>query len=304
MLTLLERNKTPFIIAHEFFDALPIHAFQSVVAPRKVKPDRSSPITSSPNDEATPFKKVTESFEPLHAWRELLISPTRPPSVINPPKTPGPEFELTVAPKPTHRSRVLPEVFPRYNKLLPIVGATFEISPEAQTITTDLTNLIAGTNNEAPNQTPSPASGAALMIDYGPSDTIPISTLRGVRAHEQVSPFSSPGLVDISADVDFGALVETALNSSTEIEVHGPVEQGTWLEAMGGRERCEMLLAKAAEAEKLGNDGAKEVEERLESGWKRLVERGPNGMGRLYKVMAIVPERRGRRPVGFGGGVA
>jgi hypothetical protein len=37
---------------------------------------------------------------------------------------------------------------------------------------------------------------------------------------------------------------------------------------------------------------------------ERLIERGGGGMGRVYKVMAIVPEAGGRRrPVGFGGGV-
>jgi hypothetical protein len=38
--------------------------------------------------------------------------------------------------------------------------------------------------------------------------------------------------------------------------------------------------------------------------WKRLVDRGPNGMGKLYKALAILPENEGRRrPVGFGGDV-
>ena len=52
-----------------------------------------------------------------------------------------------------------------------------------------------------------------------------------------------------------------------------------------------------------GKEGVREVRERLEMGWRRLVERGPEGMGRLYKVLAIVPETGGKRPVGFGGGV-
>ena len=43
----------------------------------------------------------------------------------------------------------------------------------------------------------------------------------------------------------------------------------------------------------------------IETGWKRLVEGGPTGMGKAYKVMALLPENGGkRRPVGFGGGVA
>lgn len=42
----------------------------------------------------------------------------------------------------------------------------------------------------------------------------------------------------------------------------------------------------------------------MELGWKRLIEGGPAGMGRIYKTLAIVPESGGRRrPVGFGGDV-
>lgn len=49
--------------------------------------------------------------------------------------------------------------------------------------------------------------------------------------------------------------------------------------------------------------GEGEVRARVEMGWERLVDRGVNGMGGLYKVMAVVPGREGGRPVGFGGGV-
>jgi NADH dehydrogenase [ubiquinone] 1 alpha subcomplex assembly factor 7 len=145
-------------------------------------------------------------------------------------------------------------------------------------------------------------SGAALIIDYGPSVTIPISTLRGIRAHQRESPFSRAGQVDLSVDVDFGALVEVALDTSEGVEVHGPVEQGIWLEGMGGRERCEALVKKA-EAGGGEKEETKDTTERLRQGWERLAARGPEGMGRLYKVMAIVPERGGLRPVGFGGDV-
>ena len=49
-----------------------------------------------------------------------------------------------------------------------------------------------------------------------------------------------------------------------------------------------------------GADG--EMKERTEKAWKRLVDRGEGGMGRVYKALAIVPENGGRRrPVGFGG---
>ena len=138
-------------------------------------------------------------------------------------------------------------------------------------------------------------SGAALILDYGPSDTIPSSTLRGIRSHQPVSPLTNPGLVDISADVDFMALAEVALAASPGVEVHGPVEQGEWLQSMGIRERAEMIC------KDLGED--EEGKKRVRGAIQRLVERGGGAMGKIYKVLAIVPERGGRRPVGFGGGV-
>ena len=99
----------------------------------------------------------------------------------------------------------------------------------------------------------------------------------------------------MSADVDFTALVEAAVNASEGVEAHGPIEQGEWLVRMGIKERAKML----AETSQPGKDQS--VSKVVE----RLIERGGGGMGRLYKVMAIVPEGGGRRrPVGFGGGVA
>lgn len=97
--------------------------------------------------------------------------------------------------------------------------------------------------------------------------------------------------------MDFLALAESALNASPGVEIHGPVEQSFFLATMGIKERADRLLAGAKD---------EETRRRLEVGWKRLVDRGPNGMGKTYKAMAIVPFReRGpvRRPIGFGGDV-
>ena len=73
---------------------------------------------------------------------------------------------------------------------------------------------------------------------------------------------------------------------------------------MGIKERAERLLR---EFEKKGGADPEEIEKKkseLNTGWKRLVEGGPKGMGKAYKVMTILPENGGkRRPVGFGGGV-
>jgi hypothetical protein len=69
---------------------------------------------------------------------------------------------------------------------------------------------------------------------------------------------------------------------------------------MGIKERAEMLEKVARER------SDKEGVERVGGAWKRLVDRGPSGMGRIYKAMAILPYQEGRvrRPVGFGGDIS
>lgn len=191
---------------------------------------------------------------------------------------------------------MLPEISHRYSVLKSHVGATIEISAEALSYAEEFARLIGGGNKEDDRKLV--PSGAALIIDYGPSSTIPVNSLRGIRAHKIVSPFSSPGLVDLSADVDFTGLAEAALRASPAVEVHGPIEQGDFLQAMGIKERAKQL-------ERGSNSMDAEKRRRLESSWKRLVERGGGSMGKIYKAMAIVPDREGkRRPVGFGGDIA
>lgn len=299
----LGSDKTPFLIAHEFFDALPIHAFQSVA--------------SSPNEEQTitglngPVPVNSQSCtSKLPQWRELVVTPVPPPAITTTPsaslKDTPPEFQLSLAKASTPSSLVLPESSPRYQALKSSPGSVIEISPESQSYAAEFARRIGGTSTSPSDHQASRSpttrskahpSGAALILDYGPADTIPTSTLRGIRSHALVSPFASPGLVDVSADVDFTALAEAAVKASPGVEVHGPVEQGAWLARMGIKERGEMLCRT------LGN-GDKAGQERVSVGISRLVERGGGGMGRLYKIMAIVPENGGRRrPVGFGGEV-
>ena len=93
--------------------------------------------------------------------------------------------------------------------------------------------------------------------------------------------------------MDFTALAEAALAASPGVEVHGPVEQGQFLLGMGIKERAEVLMKDLGEDKRKGVEGA----------WRRLVDRGGSGMGKVYKAMAILPESGGRRPVGFGGDV-
>lgn len=316
----------PFIVAHEFFDALPIHIFQSVPPAAASADGETIPTPTGP----IPAPRRSRSTS-QHQWRELVVSP-KPPHRL---KDGEPEFELSVAKAATPHAMYLPDTSARYKALQQIDSATIEISPESQAYVRDFAVRLGGSNpvtappsnrsSAQSTRTVSPRtetesvqkdtpSGAVLIVDYGLAETIPTNSLRGIRSHQRVSPFLSPGTTDVSADVDFMALAESAINASPGVEVHGPVDQARFLRAMGIEERAAQLVKQAVDKERGGATGHNrseltELVNRIDGGWKRLVDIGPSGMGRLYQVMAILPYREAsagqprRRPVGFGGDV-
>lgn len=236
-------------------------------------------------------------------WRELMV--TLNPKAVEENVEGEPEFQLSKAKASTPSSLVIPEISQRYRALKSQPGSTIEVSPESRVYAADFARRIGGDVNSASvakksstsDATPKKTtpSGAALIMDYGTQSTIPINSLRGIQNHKTVPPLSAPGQVDVSADVDFTSLAEAAIEGSDGVEVHGPVEQGDFLNVMGIEARMEQLLRKVSDEER---------QKTIETGWKRLVEKSGGSMGQIYKVMAIVPENGGRRkPVGFGGGI-
>ena len=115
--------------------------------------------------------------------------------------------------------------------------------------------------------------GVALIVDYGHDRPGTGDTLQAVLAHEYADPFEAPGSRDLTAHVDFHALAEAA--RAAGVRIFGPVAQGAWLQAMGIKLRA-ASLAKAA------------PERGAEIAAARTRLTGPDQMGRLFKVMALV----------------
>src|SRR5207302_1941706 len=116
--------------------------------------------------------------------------------------------------------------------------------------------------------------GAALIIDYGHEGKGFGETLQAIRRHEPDDVLTAPGEADLSAHVDFSALVHAARKSGAR--THGPVTQAAFLRALGIELRGE-ALGRANPTQ------AKEIETAI----ARLT--GADAMGRLFKVLAITP---------------
>ncbi len=82
--------------------------------------------------------------------------------------------------------------------------------------------------------------GRVLLIDYGPVRSAPADTLRAYSNGAQVSPLDDPGAADMTADVDFSALVHSA--NKHGLDVAGPVPQGLFLKALGIETRVNQLM--------------------------------------------------------------
>jgi NADH dehydrogenase [ubiquinone] 1 alpha subcomplex assembly factor 7 len=162
---------------------------------------------------------------------------------------------------------VASEPIPRFEVLLPPLvraapaGAVFEWRPDAE-----IMKIASRVRDQ---------EGAALIIDYGHLRSDAGDTFQSIARHSFADPLKNPGLADVTAHVDFQALVRAAEDLGAR--VHGPVPQGDFLKRLGIETRAISLMAKATP----------EVSEDVAGALKRLIGGGRGGMGEMFKVLGV-----------------
>ncbi len=124
--------------------------------------------------------------------------------------------------------------------------------------------------------------GMALCIDYGYVGPAVGDTLQALRQHKFHDVLKDPGQADLTAHVDFGALMAAAKC----VNVFGPVAQGRFLFELGIMLRAEGLKKNATFVQL----------QQIDRALHRLLDEGQ--MGELFKVMAITGEQT-PMPAGF-----
>ena len=121
------------------------------------------------------------------------------------------------------------------------------------------------------------SGGAALIIDYGYEVSAVGDTLQALKGHRPHPPLQAPGTADLTAHVDFAAFAEAARQAGAD--VHGPVEQGAWLQRLGIAERARRLAQKRPA---------------VMTDLHRLIDAGE--MGTLFKALALAPPGQATPP--------
>ncbi|XP_053315767.1 protein arginine methyltransferase NDUFAF7, mitochondrial [Spea bombifrons] len=201
-------------IAHEFFDALPIHKLQ----------------------------KTEEG------WREILIDidPTVPEKL---------RFVLSTS------SSLVAKSFIQADE----ERGHVEVCPSAAVIIQRLAYQIKN------------YGGAALIVDYGHFGE-KTDTFRGFHAHQLHDVLITPGMADLTADVDFKFLKRMI---GSTVATLGPIPQHEFLKNMGIDIRLKVLLENA-------NDIA--TQQQLKSGYDILMH--PDKMGERFKFFSVFPHSR------------
>ncbi|KAF1761339.1 hypothetical protein GCK72_009595 [Caenorhabditis remanei] len=154
---------------------------------------------------------------------------------------------------------------------------TWECSPESGTVVNQIVDRITM------------FGGFSLLVDYGHDGTRNTHSFRAYKNHKQVDPLANPGMVDLTADVDFGYLSSLVKD---RVLVYGAKEQREFLTQLGIEHRLRRLLQICKD---------REQQEQLIKSYNMLI----GDMGEKFKAWALFPntlkfilEQRGG-PVGF-----
>ncbi|TFK40204.1 S-adenosyl-L-methionine-dependent methyltransferase [Crucibulum laeve] len=240
----LTESKYTMLIAHEFFDALPIHLLQK-------NEDGWHEVLIASNPDFDPSKSTPASKHRLRA----VLSPS----------TSGTAAILSLS---SSRFHSLP------------VGATMEVSPSAFKIARQVGELLTGRQDGRPvrEEGNSSPGGCGLIIDYG-ADNVFGDSFRAFKEHKIVDIFHQPGECDVTANVDFAYLREAMADLVTTL---GPIPQYDFLERMGLKLRVDALVrgAKTDERRTTIQDAAKRLVDRIGMGKEYKVfgiTTGPTG---------------------------
>lgn len=259
-----EHHLPTFVASQEFIDALPIHAFEKTkegwrermvdIAIIEEEDGGGGEMKSSGSKDANDKEIKTASSLESEKKTRLRV-------VLSSDASPACKTLLNVDESGNMKDDDSP------------VGQVCEVCPEGILFVQDVAKLLEK------------YGGAALIVDYGQEGST--DSIRGFSRHQQVSFLSRPGEVDITADVDFGALRHAVNNRAEKSDKHdspyafGPVTQGNFLASMGIIERVTALIEDESTLDEQAED--------LYAALERLVL--PDQMGERYKVLAIAKKK-------------
>ena len=292
-------SKMPlFVVCQEFFDALPVHAFEmtdnGVWRERMVDMAISDEMLEENNDGGIGNDESSSSGT---ATRKPESSTPTATSINDIEGVKRPRLRIVLAPEVTPALKTLMRVDDegkiqndQASTLKAEVGQVVEVCPEGILVVQDIASVL------------DQQGGAAVIVDYGEEGST--DSLRGFWKHKQTHFLSLPGQTDVTADVDFTALKHAVnharpdriqqLSAGEEndtpnkdkhkhtIKAYGPITQGKFLVSMGAQERVISHIQKDSTTDEEAED--------LFGALNRLV--APEEMGTRYKVLGIAAERQ------------
>jgi len=281
-------NGPTILVAHEFFDAMPVHQFTRTERGwcERLVAIRGSVEAQGEGDEGDEIDLVAEG-NPSDAAEDGDGEKKRP------------ALEMVLSPGLTPAGALM---IPRRLEGMPedVKGGLrqLEISPRTLAIWERVAARVER------------HGGAAIAVDYGEEGPIGDS-LQAIKDHAFVPVLQDPGSADLSVYVDFGAMRQvierrgrepggggTGKDEPSGVRCYGPVTQRDLLFKLGIQERLQTLV---------GECETEEQAERVYDACARLVGgdelrddsagTGP-GMGFRYKALAIVSAGLGA-PAGF-----